>query len=103
MPTGPTNPAARAEWTRRRRDAARRHHPDAGGDVDTYLRQMREIDEEFGVRTPHANPFSHSPPANRSLMRRLRGRTRRRTKQAVRRVRQRLPRKLPGSRRYFDL
>lgn len=101
MRVGLADPSAYAEWKRRRRDVARRFHPDLGGDPETYLRQMRAVDEEFGVGTRAYGSADQSSTRRRGS--RARHRARRRLKATARRVRAKLPRRLPGSRRYFDI
>jgi len=41
-------------WRAERAKAARRHHPDLGGDLQEYLRVTGEIDRRLGHRTDPA-------------------------------------------------
>lgn len=105
--SGPANdPASYAAWRSERRRVAKALHPDVGGDPQTYLRTMREVDRRHGISTSQASDPAAARPRQRSLAHRL-GRARhtaaRRSKRAVQNVRARLPRKVPGSRRYIDL
>jgi len=86
-----------ADWRQARRDVARRHHPDVGGDPEEYVRLMTEVDRRFG---PSAKPAGQAQP--RRLLRLL-SRSRLRIKGTTRAVRSHIPRSWPGSRRYFDL
>lgn len=38
-----------AQWGRARARAARAHHPDLGGNVDTYLEALHQVDARYGV------------------------------------------------------
>lgn len=95
--TGPADPRRRAAWQGARRAAARRHHPDLGGDTDTYLAALAEVDRRFA-----AAPTT-SPSGRWVRIRRAMNRQRRRSRTRVRAVRARLPRGMPGARRYIDL
>jgi len=84
---------------------ARDHHPDVGGDIDTYLASVALVDARFSpwrdrsaVRRRVEIERTPWTLLRRSLRRRLR-----RTRRHVRDVRTRLPRQVPGSRRYIDL
>lgn len=77
-----------AELRARRRELARRHHPDAGGDPDTFIEVMRVLDRR--LTSPDGRPRGGART----------GRAARRRRQALRRWRTRLPRRLPGARRY---
>lgn len=46
---GPLDGPQAAEWGRVRARAARAHHPDLGGDVDTYLEALHRVDVRYGV------------------------------------------------------
>ncbi len=46
---GPLNGHTAEQWRRARARAARRHHPDMGGDVETYLDALLAVDAQFGV------------------------------------------------------
>jgi len=86
-------------WRAERRAAARRHHPDLGGDTQEYLSVMAEIDRRHGagaVRLLVAD--DHRSRA----VRRLRA-TARRARAASRTARTRLPRWAPGARRYTQI
>lgn len=106
----------RAEWRRRRRQAARAHHPDHGGDVESYLQALAAVDAYYGLRgttrttadryadIDQAAGWPRSFPATRRtrLVRRLR-RHRRVGRRRVRAVQAGLPRWVPGSRRFIDI
>lgn len=83
-----------------RRAAARAHHPDLGGDADSFVAAMAEVDAVDGSARGWARrsgPVFDVRPSSRL---RVVSRTVRRT---VRDVRSRLPRAVPGSTRYFRL
>jgi len=106
-PGGPADPVARSEWARRRRRAAAVHHPDRGGDTDSYLAALAAIDAAFGVtpgplRAAGASGTPRPVHAEVTVQRTWRGvrmRLARRRRRLVRSVRTRLPRRVPGSRR----
>lgn len=105
MRHGPDDPQLRAAWRRARRQVARDHHPDVGGDIDTYLASIAQVDARFSAGPDRSTSrrrveIQRTPWTllRRSLRRRLR-----RTAGHVRDVRTRLPRRVPGSRRYIDL
>lgn len=112
MPTSPEQSDDYLAWRRERRQVARRHHPDIGGDIDVYLRQMRAVDERFAAgqlvpparerRASNLDEFASPPDRLHGSIRRIRT-LRHRSRRLTRRVRARIPRWLPGSRRYFDL
>lgn len=92
-----------AEWSRARVGVARVHHPDLGGDVETYLSALAEVDARFG-RTPDPGldrgpVFVHRDP---SLPARL-GRAALLGRRSLRRLRDGLPERLRPGRRYIDL
>ena len=102
MRAGPSDPVAHAAWRGARREVAREHHPDVGGDPATYVRLMGEVDARFGRGQPTGLLLADS--GLRSVRaRRLLRRAGRRAKRGARGLRGRLPRQLPGSRRYLDL
>ncbi|MDQ3627979.1 MAG: hypothetical protein M3419_04060 [Actinomycetota bacterium] len=84
-----------------RRDVARRHHPDVGGDLDTYLELMQRLDRDVAGDPPDDGDETGVPLSRR--MRRLTSRTQRRLRRHSRAARGRLPKRFPGSRRYIDL
>ena len=98
--TGPTDPRRRAAWQAARRAAARRHHPDLGGDTDSYLAALAEVDRQFDPAPVSAVPSS---PGRWVQVRRAVNRQRRRSRTRVRELRQKLPRRMPGAKRYIDL
>ena len=59
-PVPPTD-AQLAAWRSARRDAARRHHPDLGGDADALVRALAEVDRRFGRVTGAADTTPHPP------------------------------------------
>lgn len=93
------------QWSPERRRLARRLHPDLGGDPDTYIAAMRELDERQASAPPEpqgsagsGSTVAYATARNRAA-RALRGHAR-----AVSTVvRQRLPRRWPGTRRYGRL
>jgi len=100
--------ADRAAWRAERRQAARRHHPDVGGDLREYLRVTADIDARYGL-DPKAAVYGSEPGtrARTSVRDNGRSRARRRLAASVRRtrslskaIRSRLPRWVPGARRY---
>lgn len=93
-------------WREARRDIARRHHPDVGGDPARYIQLMREVDVRFGIDALRGTPDGQSETRLVGGLRRAGRavrRARRRTRHGLRRARGRLPRRFPGSRRYIDL
>lgn len=46
---GPLNGQRAEQWRRARARVARQHHPDMGGNVDTYLDALLAVDAHFGV------------------------------------------------------
>jgi hypothetical protein len=117
-PGGPADPTARAEWVRQRRRAAAAHHPDRGGEVDTYLSALAAVDAAFGLvdeptgsagsaGRPRRAGDSTSPAPEVVVRRTWRGsrmRLTRRRRRLMRTVRTRLPRSFPGSgRRTTDI
>ena len=109
MTSGPTDPAVRGEWARQRRRVAAAHHPDRGGDTDTYLAALAAVDRAFRVYDPSVAGRAR-PSAGREervqVTRTWRGsrmRVARRTRRVVGVVRRRLPRAFPGARRSVDI
>jgi len=92
----------RLRWRRQaRRDVARRHHPDVGGNPEVYRELMHRLDH--GVdETGQDGDLAHRVPLARKA-RRLVWRTRRRLRRHARVASGRLPRRIPGARRYIDL
>lgn len=105
MGSRPSDPDAYRQWRSARRNTARRHHPDVGGDREEYIERMREVDRQYGVDDAPTQPggVSGSASGRAHLVGRAVRRARRRARQRLRRVRGQLPRRMPGSRRYFDL
>jgi len=100
--------ADRAAWRAERRRAARRHHPDVGGDLREYLRVTADIDARYGL-DPKAATYGSAPETRGRTSARndRRSRARRRLAASVGRtrivsnaIRSRLPRWVPGARRY---
>ena len=107
MPRGPADPTARAEWARLRRRAAAAHHPDRGGDVESYLEALAAVDAQFGIRIDPAaapgSPPTETPLGVRRTWRGSRMRLARRRRRFVRTIRTRLPRPLRGARRTTEI
>ncbi|GAB3249129.1 hypothetical protein GCM10027425_06010 [Alteromonas gracilis] len=98
---GPPDPAARQQWRAARREAARRHHPDLGGDAEALQRALGEVDARFGVSAPRPARIvvvRRTPLARRVLSAPARGLAR-----GARLLQAALPRTWPGSRRYHDI
>lgn len=90
----------RSAHTAARRAAARKHHPDRGGDAEAFIRALRDIDARFGESDGRggSDVQVRSTVVSRNLRRlRTSGRT------TVRRIRSSIPRSWPGSRRYGRL
>jgi hypothetical protein len=102
--SGPRDPALRSRWARQRRRAAAAHHPDRGGDTDSYMAALAAVDYAFGV--DEAGERGATVGAEVQVRRSWRGsrmRVARRTRRAVRTVRSRLPRSFPGARRTTEI
>lgn len=69
-----------------RRALIREHHPDRGGDVDTFVRLLDRLDV--------AETATGDPARSRGRSRRMR------VRRLARAARTALPRRLPGARRY---
>ena len=82
----------------RRREVARRHHPDLGGDVEAYVRAMAELDGD----SPGA-PATVGDVVVAVRRRRPLRSAARRGRRLSRELRRRLPRRVPGARRYATL
>lgn len=103
--------AGRAAWRAERRAAARRHHPDVGGDVQDYLRVTADIDLRYALGAAAARYGSAPNTEARTFVRndrRSRALRRFRTLARGRRalsktIRSRLPRWAPGARRYTQI
>lgn len=78
-----------------RRQVARRHHPDVGGDVETYLRALAQLEARVADRRAQ-------PVARRSTRGRLAA-NRRRLSLLLRRGRAGMPRRWPGAKRFARL
>ncbi|WP_380169237.1 hypothetical protein [Jannaschia sp. R86511] len=103
QPVGaPADPASQARYRADRRAVARRLHPDLGGDVESYLAALAEVDRRHG-RTPDPGPTATGTTADRGTWRARRSGLRRRANRAARAARQHLPRRAPGARRYARL
>lgn len=112
-PEGPDGASGSLKaWRRARARVAREHHPDLGGDLDTYLTAVAGVDARFGRRASRAAIVvsgSRGTPGVRATTgplvtaRRARARLWRRVRAAVRHGRHRLPRRVPGRRRYTTL
>jgi hypothetical protein len=93
-----------AERRARRRELVRRHHPDVGGDPDTFVEVLRALDPPPASPAGAVSPASGAPrvpgPSGPPRRGRLSARSARRRRQVLRRWRTRLPRRLPGARRY---
>lgn len=85
----------------RRREVARRHHPDLGGDVETYVRAMAELDGD-SPGAPGAPATAGGVVVAVRRRRPLRSAARR-GRRLSRELRRRLPRRVPGARRYATL
>ncbi len=97
----PSDPVARQQWRAARREAARRHHPDLGGDAEALQRALHEVDARFGVVEAGPRPVvvvRRTPLARRVLSVPARGIAR-----GARLLQAALPRTWPGSRRYHDI
>ncbi len=96
---GPENieRAARA----RRREVAKRHHPDVGGNAEEFVRAMLALSESERREAG----FTSDSDVTVLLTGRSRARrwVRKSQRQIVRGMRSRIPRPLPGSRRYGKL
>lgn len=97
-------------WRTERRQAARRHHPDLGGDAQEYLRVIASIDERYGLCVDpggsstdprHAGTTTGVDPL--TTVRRALRRWVRRSRRLTRTVPTKLPRSIPGARRYTTL
>ncbi len=105
---GPPEPALREQWRLERRQAARRLHPDRGGDVETYLAALARIDASYTtaaqqrpddeVGTSPGQRGGGQVVVTRTVRSRIRGRAR-----ATRRVARRLVRRVSPSRRYTEI
>lgn len=86
-----------------RRAAAKRHHPDLGGDVGEFIRVMQGLAGDGAA--PGAVPASAGTPLTVSVSTRSRvaRAVRATSKTVLATVRRRLPRSVPGSRRYGHL
>lgn len=58
-----------ADWARARARAARAHHPDLGGDSESYLEALRQVDRRYGVTSadaPHVAIHRSGAPSARA-------------------------------------
>lgn len=85
------------QFARRRREIARRHHPDRGGDPAVFVAEMERLAREASPAPVAGAPVSIV--ARRRPWRSLR----RSTQRLADGVRARLPRHVPGARRYGRL
>lgn len=107
---GTLKPALREQWRLERRQAARRLHPDRGGDVETYLAALARIDARYTAAThqrPDRGAGADASPGQggggrvvvtRTVRSRIRGRGR-----ATRRAARHLVRRISPARRYTDI
>ena len=109
--------AAKVAWSTRnlRREAAKRSHPDLGGDPAEFIRVMQAISDgskkQFNdipsatspsqppTRTAARGVTTYQTTATPRIVRTVRTTSRR----LIRELRQHIPRSLPGSRRYGQL
>lgn len=97
---GPLDGRTAEQWNRARARTARQHHPDLGGDVDTYLDALRVVDAQFGVGTfGTAKVLVHRDPSSRARSVRALVQARR----AARLVLARVPRRWRPGPGYIDL
>ena len=85
-----------------RREAVKRHHPDAGGSSDALHEALHRVElEHRAVRrlTPIPQPVRPEIPADSPTAVRSNGVLR----TAIRQLQRHLPRRVPGSRRYIRL
>ena len=101
---------AAAERTRARREAAKRLHPDRGGDPAEFDRAMRSFETPPPESVPASEPAYGPESAGRPIVHghttraaRVTKALRTTSKTVVADVRRRLPRSFPGSRRYGRL
>lgn len=97
-------------WRAERRRAARRHHPDVGGDAQEYLRVIAATDARYGLCVDPggrpSGPTQARTTTRADLLttpRRTVRRWARRTRRLTRTLPTRLPRSIPGARRYTTL
>jgi hypothetical protein len=101
---GPDSPERERAVRARRREAAKRHHPDLGGDPDEFIRAMRGLEEAAAAGSGH-----HADTGRGDITILVTGRSRARHwlrrshRDLVRGLRSRIPRPLPGARRYAEL
>lgn len=83
----------------RRREVAKRHHPDVGGDAEEFVRAMLALSES------ERKEAGFTSDVTVLLTGRSRARlwVRKSQRQIVKGMRSRIPRPLPGSRRYGKL
>ncbi|GAB3110048.1 hypothetical protein GCM10027055_08850 [Janibacter alkaliphilus] len=94
-----------AQRRERRWAIARRHHPDLGGDPETYLAAMAALDGPTSPTSVSASVSTPAPAVSVVVTRRraaLRA-VRRRARRAGIRTREALPRSVPGARRYATI
>ncbi len=89
------------DWRRARREVARGHHPDVGGDAATFVHLLAEVDRRYG--RGGGPQIGVVPLTPRIRVQRGVRRVARRAKAHSRTLRTRLPRSVPGSKRYFQL
>lgn len=93
---GPPGADAEDDLRARRREVARRHHPDVGGDAETFAREMARLSAPAGTDRPAVEVRA----TRRGRLARTVGTG---VRDVVATVRHRLPRSFPGSRRYGRL
>lgn len=97
---GALDPGRAAAWGRARARAARAHHPDLGGDVNTYLEALRQVDARYGVGAAGAPDLHvHRSGAPSARLRR----TARAARRVTRSMTRRLPQRFRPGRAYIDL
>lgn len=90
------------EWRRARREVARKHHPDVGGDAAAFVHLLDQVDRRYGRRGDGLQ-IGAVPLTPRIRVQRGVRRVARRAKAHGRTLRTRLPRRVPGAKRYFQL
>ena len=89
-----------ADWARARARAARAHHPDLGGDAESYLEALRQVDLRYGVTTADASHIAiHRSGAPSARARRALRASRRRARSLSRR----LPQRFRPGRTYIEI
>ncbi|MDQ3158004.1 MAG: hypothetical protein M3Q98_15020 [Actinomycetota bacterium] len=90
---GPQDPDLRERWRHARREVARTHHPDTGGDTAVYLALMSRLDLSYmQIENQHLQPGRVT--SDITIVR---------SDRWWQRFRRRLPRRWPGGKRYIEL